>query len=106
MDMVFLYINLVWLCVIGILIAMTIRRLKGYEVFGSREYPEIPGPPLVSVIIPARNESHQIKRCLSGVLSQTYPHDRLEIIVVDDNSTDDTAEIVRGMQGRMRGCIS
>ena len=48
-------------------------------------------PPLVSVIIPARNEAHNIARCVSSILSATYPN--LELIVIDDGSTDGTAQI-------------
>ncbi|HVS61055.1 MAG TPA: glycosyltransferase family 2 protein [Gemmatimonadaceae bacterium] len=50
-------------------------------------------PPLVSVIVPARNEAHNIARCVSSILSTTYPN--LELIVVDDSSTDGTVEIAR-----------
>ena len=50
-------------------------------------------PPLVSVILPARNEAHNVARCVSSILSATYPN--LELIVVDDSSTDGTAEIAR-----------
>lgn len=49
--------------------------------------------PLVSVVIPARNEALNIERCVTSVLSTTYP--RVEVIVVDDHSTDGTAAIVR-----------
>ncbi len=49
--------------------------------------------PLVTVIVPARNEAHNIARCVSSILSTTYP--RLELVVVDDASTDDTARIAR-----------
>ena len=49
--------------------------------------------PLVSVIVPARNEAHNIARCVSSILSTTYPN--LELIVVDDSSTDGTVEIAR-----------
>jgi glycosyltransferase involved in cell wall biosynthesis len=52
----------------------------------------LPAPPLVSVLIPARNEAHTIARCLDGVLAQEYP--AYEIIVVDDSSTDSTGEIL------------
>ena len=48
-------------------------------------------PPLVSVIVPARNEAHNIERCVTSILATNYP--RLELIVVDDSSTDGTAEI-------------
>jgi chlorobactene glucosyltransferase len=47
------------------------------------------------VVIPARNESRNIERCLRSVLSSDYP--RLELIVVDDGSTDGTGDIARGM---------
>ena len=50
-------------------------------------------PPLVSVIVPARNEAHNIARCVTSILSTTYPN--LELIVVDDSSTDGTAQIAR-----------
>lgn len=48
---------------------------------------------LVSVLIPARNEEHNIARCLRSLSRQNYP--KLEIIVLDDNSSDGTAGIVR-----------
>lgn len=49
--------------------------------------------PLVTVIVPARNEAHNIARCVSAILASTYP--RLELVVVDDGSADGTAEIAR-----------
>lgn len=48
----------------------------------------------ISVIIPARNEEANIAKCLEALLSQDYPATLLEIIVVNDHSTDDTAAIV------------
>jgi chlorobactene glucosyltransferase len=49
--------------------------------------------PLVSAIVPARDEATNIARCVTSILATSYP--RLELIVVDDNSTDDTAAIAR-----------
>lgn len=49
--------------------------------------------PLVSVIIPARNEERAIERTVRGFLNQTYRN--LELIVVDDRSTDTTGAILQ-----------
>jgi chlorobactene glucosyltransferase len=49
--------------------------------------------PLVSILIPARNEEKNIARCLKTLLNQSYKN--TEIIVLDDNSTDRTGEIVK-----------
>lgn len=51
-----------------------------------------------SIIIPARNEASIIHECLVSVLSQSYPSNRFEVILVDDHSTDDTALIAEGLQ--------
>ena len=49
--------------------------------------------PLVSVVIPARNEAHIIERTVRAFLAQDYSN--FEVIVVDDRSTDDTPGILR-----------
>jgi chlorobactene glucosyltransferase len=48
--------------------------------------------PLVSIIVPARNEEANIRRCVSSLLEQDY--DNFEVIVVDDGSTDHTAQVL------------
>lgn len=54
--------------------------------------------PFISIIIAARNEEMNIGNCLQSILNQTYPHDKFEIIVTDDHSTDKTASIVNSFQ--------
>ena len=53
--------------------------------------------PLVSVVIPMRNESEWIERCLASVRAQDWPHDAMEILVVDGMSTDGSYETVSRM---------
>lgn len=48
--------------------------------------------PLVSILIPAKNESRFIEECLLSIQAQTYKY--WEVIVVDDHSTDETDELV------------
>ncbi|WP_367357256.1 glycosyltransferase family 2 protein [Mesotoga sp.] len=50
--------------------------------------------PLVSVVIPCRNEEKTIKRCLDSLIHSDYPLNRLEIFVVDGKSEDRTREVV------------
>jgi succinoglycan biosynthesis protein ExoA len=58
--------------------------------------------PLVSVVIPMRNEADHIGACVDAVLAQDYPADRLEVIVVDGDSGDDSAAVLRRYGDRVR----
>jgi hypothetical protein len=55
--------------------------------------PQSPESPLVSVVLPARNEARHVARCLESILAQDYPN--LEVIAVDDCSEDDTLLIMQ-----------
>ncbi len=46
--------------------------------------------PPISIVVPAYNESKRMGRILQSILSSSYPRDKMEIIVVDDGSSDDT----------------
>jgi hypothetical protein len=52
------------------------------------------GPPLVSVVIPMRNEAATIGTLLDDVLAQDYPGESLEVLVVDGDSSDESARVV------------
>lgn len=57
------------------------------------------GPkPVISILLAARNEAAVIRRCLDSLISQHYPADKLEILVGDDDSDDDTGQIVAGYE--------
>jgi len=47
---------------------------------------------MISIVMPMRNASPYIRECLDSIRAQTYPH--WELHVVDDNSTDDSFDIV------------
>ncbi len=52
--------------------------------------------PDVSIIVPAYNEEKNIKNVLEKIISFDYPKDKIEILVIDDGSTDNTASIAKG----------
>ena len=65
-----------------------VRRLRG----GHEQSSYLP---MVSIIIPAYNEGRNILACVASVLASDYPHDRVEVIVVNDGSTDGTEHVLR-----------
>lgn len=71
-----------------------------WRVRRSRELRDVPSQvapdaPLVSVIVPARNERRNIETCIRSVLAGRYEH--LELVVVDDRSTDGTADVATAL---------
>jgi glycosyltransferase involved in cell wall biosynthesis len=67
----------------------------------SRGVPFVPDEqPLVSVIVPCRNEERWIGRCLESILQNDYPRERLEVFVVDGMSDDGTRAVVAGYAQR------
>ncbi len=63
----------------------TIRRFDQYPVADTL--------PFISILVPARNEEHNIEACVVSLLSQDYPD--YEVIVLDDHSKDDTLDILQ-----------
>jgi len=59
-----------------------------------------PALPMLSIIVPARNEAANLQRLLPSLAAISYPGAR-EIIIVDDNSTDETAGIARNNGARV-----
>jgi glycosyltransferase involved in cell wall biosynthesis len=58
--------------------------------------------PLVSILLPIRNEAAFIERCLGAVLAQDYPANRIEVLVADGMSDDGTLDLIRAMPGGER----
>ena len=58
--------------------------------------------PKVSILIPAYNEEKTIKKCISSVLNLDYPKEKLEVIVINDGSTDRTREIAESFGNKIK----
>jgi len=71
-----------------------------FEMWRFTKGPEIFEGPMVSILIPARNEENNIERCLNSLRRQLYKN--FEIIVLNDNSTDGTLEIIRKVAAKDR----
>jgi len=56
--------------------------------------------PLVSILVPAYNLAHYLPATIDSILAQDYP--RVELIVIDDGSTDDTRDVLAHYTGRLR----
>jgi glycosyltransferase involved in cell wall biosynthesis len=57
-----------------------------------------PLPPLVSVVVPVRNGERTIEECVRSLVAQSYPRERLEIVVVDNGSLDGTRAILAAFE--------
>lgn len=58
---------------------------------------------ILSVIIPTRNRVSLLKNALFSITKQTFPSDQFEVIVVDNGSTDETAEICKEYKSKLPG---
>lgn len=96
-----------WLCLVLVLYiyvgypaaVFLLARLTGREVRKADIEPE------VTVLIAAFNEEQEIERTVLNKLSQDYPSDRLEVVVISDGSTDRTDEMVEDLAGRHPGRV-
>jgi chlorobactene glucosyltransferase len=82
---------------IGLLITYWVHSRLGLEIV-VEPVPPPQNAPLVSVIVPARDEARNIRRCVQALLDQSYPE--IELIVVDDRSRDGTSAILANLQAK------
>lgn len=61
-------------------------------------YPRHAHLPFISILVAVRNEEQWLQECISCLLEQDYPPDKMEIIFIDDRSTDRTPEILASAQ--------
>lgn len=84
-----LFINIL-LSIGGYIYIMRMYRTDGHHTV--LEYP------IVTVMVPAHNESIVLKKTMEALIKFDYPKNRYEIIVVNDNSTDDSAQVLKTIQ--------
>ncbi len=98
--MILLYISVGFLVYTSIILGMNLNDFKGLN---STIVPDNKEKPKVSICIPARNEALVIERCVTSALKQNYP--RFEVLVLDDQSTDGTGEILAKLSGIINNLI-
>ena len=76
-------------------LAMVIANLSCFDALRPSPPPLAENAPRISVLVPARNEALNIGLCVSSLLSQDYPN--LELIVLDDNSEDETLKMIQDL---------
>lgn len=90
MEFVIITIFVLFLAEHVILLVGLIRNLKRPTVTSASS-----AIPFVTLIVAARNEEKVIESCIKSLIALNFPHDKLEIILVNDRSTDDTGRIMR-----------
>jgi cellulose synthase/poly-beta-1,6-N-acetylglucosamine synthase-like glycosyltransferase len=85
-----LAILLFWTLYNGSIIYVGIKNKRKQTTFLSDKSAELPK---ISLIVPTKNEETVIRRCLDGILNIDYPKDKMQIIVVDGKSDDNTLKI-------------
>jgi len=84
--------SLLWI-VMGLLL-LTFRTVM-WLLYRPRPSAEPDEAPFISVIIPAYNEGEMVRKTIDSVIADNYPHDKLEIFVIDDGSKDNTWQYIR-----------
>jgi len=90
-----LLVSALWLAIVAWLIERAVRQRGLLPRPDPASAPSGELAPHITVIVPARDEEANIERCLQSLLNQDYPEDRISLLVVDDHSTDATADTVR-----------
>lgn len=92
------------ICIWSLLLVNVALIIAGYLYYIKTEnenVPEIKGEyPFVTIMVPAHNEGVVISKTVESLLALDYPHDRYEIIVINDNSSDNSAELLGRIQSR------
>lgn len=94
-------VTIAWVVFLFYFLFRVSRLYLSRELLTVKEASHMEDLPSLTVIVPARNEESNIKRCVISLSNQTYPDNRYKIIVVDDNSSDSTPYIVKQLQEKL-----
>jgi cellulose synthase/poly-beta-1,6-N-acetylglucosamine synthase-like glycosyltransferase len=92
------------ICIWLLLLVNVVLIVAGYRYYLKCESQKPPVPktfPMVSIMVPAHNEGKVIVQTVRALLSFTYPRDRYEVIVINDNSSDNSAELLVALKEEM-----
>jgi cellulose synthase/poly-beta-1,6-N-acetylglucosamine synthase-like glycosyltransferase len=95
------------ICIWALLVVNVVLIIAGYFYYIESErepVPELEGEvPFVSIMVPAHNEGKVITKTVEALLALDYPHDRYEIIVINDNSSDNSHTLLHDLQVKYPG---
>jgi hyaluronan synthase len=97
------YLGLFWL---GLGFVLVVIRTAFWIVYRPAAAATRESAPNLTVIIPAYNEGAMVLQSIESVAKADYPHDRLEILVVDDGSKDDTYSYIAQAAQRYPGLVT
>lgn len=92
-----LALSCVWLAIVAWLIGRAFGQRGLLHVVAPTAAPEPEAAKTIAIVVPARDEQQNIKRCLLSLLAQTYPSSRLHLYMVDDHSSDATVAIAAAL---------
>jgi len=96
-----MFLEIILIIYTTLLILINLGQLYLFKILPSlKSYDEIKEEPLVSIIIPVKDEGKKIKECLESVLNQDYRNK--EIIVVEGGSRDNTRDILENFKDKIR----
>ncbi|MCR8842200.1 glycosyltransferase family 2 protein [Paenibacillus sp. SC116] len=94
-------------CIWSLLLVNVVLIVAGYLYYIESEGKEVPPikgeAPFVTIMVPAHNEGMVIIKTVESLLALDYPHDKYEIIVINDNSSDNSSELLADLQERYTG---
>ncbi|KRE93108.1 glycosyl transferase family 2 [Paenibacillus sp. Soil766] len=91
-------------CIWSLLLVNVVLIVAGYLYYMQIENKPVAPlegvPPFVTIMVPAHNEGKVITKTVESLLALSYPHDRYEIIVINDNSSDNSSVLLANLQSK------